>query len=126
MFDKGKSETTVKLKSYSKEEIRAMKRSQLRELAKTVGVTTAGTDGDVADRHISKFEDMRNTDSDVMIVESFFYVAFNGFRERTDQNAAYHRINEFIFDFFYGVCVFLGVIGVFYLKRHNDYTDRIR
>ena len=49
-----------------------MKRSQLRELAKTVGVTTAGTDADVADRLISKFEDMRSTNSDVMIVESFF------------------------------------------------------
>ena len=72
MFDKGKSETTLKLQSYSKEEIRAMKRSQFRELAKTVGVTTAGTDADVADRLISKFEDMRNTDSDLMIVESFF------------------------------------------------------
>ena len=61
MFDKGKSETTFKLKSYSKEEIRVMKRSQLRELAKTFGVTTAGTGGAVADRLISKFEDMRNT-----------------------------------------------------------------
>ena len=59
-----------------------MKRSQLRELAKTVGVTTAGTDADVADRLISKFEDMRNSDSDVMIIQSFFYFAFKGFPER--------------------------------------------
>ena len=53
LFDKGKPEGSTKLKSYSKEEIQLMKRSQLRELAQTVGVTTAGTDADVADRFVS-------------------------------------------------------------------------
>ena len=66
-----------------------MKRSQLRELAKTVCVTTAGTDGDVADRLISKFEETRNTVSDVMIVESFFHFVFKCFfLARTDYGAA--------------------------------------
>ena len=131
LFDKGKPEVSTKLKSYSKEEIQLMKRSQLRELAQTVGVTTAGTDADVADRLISKLEDLRN-DSDVMIVESFFDFAFNGFPRRTDYNAAQHRIKEYIFDFFDDVDVFVDVVGVHEgleivgLKGNTDYADRIR
>ena len=78
LFDKGKPEGLSKLKSFSKEEIRAMKRSQLRELAKSVVATTAGADADVADRLILIFE--RSADSDVMIVESFFYLLVKGFR----------------------------------------------
>ena len=109
-----------------------MKRSQLRELAKTVGVTITGTNANVADRLISKFEDMRSTNSDVMIVESFFYFAFKGFPRRTDYNAAYHRIKEFIFDFFDDVDICVDVIGVHEglemvgLKGNSDYADRIR
>ena len=110
MVEKHKSEGGSNLKSYSKEEVRVMQRSQLREFAKTVGVTTAGTDADVADRRISKFEDMRNSDSDVMMVESFCYVAFNGFPKRTDYSAAYHRINECIFNIFADVEVFVDVL----------------
>ena len=52
LFDKHKPDSVSKSKSYSKKEIRAMKRSQLRELAKSIGVTTAGTDADVADSFI--------------------------------------------------------------------------
>ena len=80
MFEKHKSEGGSKLKSYSKEEIRVMKRSQLRELAKSAGINIAGTDADVADRLISKFEDLHNADSDVMIVESFFFLLSRGSR----------------------------------------------
>ena len=101
-----------KLKSYSKEEIRVMKRSQLRELAKSAGVTAAGKNADVADQLISKFEDLHHTESDVMIAKSLFYFAFKRFPERTDYNAAYHRINGFILDFFDDVDVFVAVIGV--------------
>ena len=65
-----------------------MNRSQLRELAKSIGVTTTGTDADVADRLISKFEEMHNTASNAMIVESFFYFAFKGLQERTEYGDA--------------------------------------
>ena len=67
-----------------------------------------------------------------MIVESFFYFAFKGFPERTDYSFAYHRIKEFILDFFDDVDVFVDVIGVHEglemvgLKGHSDYADRIR
>ena len=71
LFDKGKHDSVMKIKTHSKAEIRAMKRPQLRDLAKTIGVTTSGSDADVADRLIAKFEDMRKTDPDFMIVESF-------------------------------------------------------
>ena len=92
MFEKHKSEGGSNLKSYSNEEIRVMKRSQLRELAKSVGITIAGTDADVADKLILKFEDLHNADSDVILVKSCFYFAFKGFPERTDYSFAYHRI----------------------------------
>ena len=64
------------MNTYLKEEVRAMKRAELLDLAKVVGVTTAGTDTDVADRLMVKFETMRSNDPDVTIVESFFYFAF--------------------------------------------------
>ena len=111
LFDKGKHDSVMKIKTHSKEEIRAMKRPQLRDLAKTIGVTTSGSDADVADRLIAKFEDMRKTDPDFMIVESFFYFAFKGFPERTDYNAAYNLIKEFVHDHFDDLDVFVDVIG---------------
>ena len=77
-----------------------MKRPHLRDLAKTIGVTTFGSDADVADRRIAKFEDMRKTDPNVMIVETLFYFAFKGFPGRTDYNAACNRIKEFVHDYF--------------------------
>ena len=79
LFDKRKPDTVVKVKTYKKEEVRTRKRAELLELAKVVGVITAGTDTDVADRPIVKFETMRNNDPDAMIVENFFYFAFKGF-----------------------------------------------
>ena len=75
---------------------------------------------------------MRSTNSDVMIVESFFYFAFKGFPERTDYNAAYHQIKKFIFDFFDDVDICVDVIGLHEglemvgLKGNSDYADRIR
>ena len=75
---------------------------------------------------------MRNTVSDVLIVDNFFYFAFNGFPKRTDYSAPYHRINEFKLDFFDDVEIFAEVIGVHKglemvgLKGHTDYADRIR
>ena len=55
-----------------------MKRAELWELSEVVDETAAGTNADVADRLIVKFETMRNNDPDVMIVESFFYFALKG------------------------------------------------
>ena len=101
----------MNIKTHSNEEIRAMKRPQFRDMVKTIGVTTSGSDANIADRLIVKFEDMRKTDFDFLIVESFFYVAFEKFLERTDYNAAYNRIKKFVHDYFDDFDVLVDVIG---------------
>ena len=68
-------------------------------MAKSLGVATAGTDADVADRRIAKFEDMLNTKPAVMIVETCFCFALKEILVRIDYNATYNRIKEFIFDY---------------------------
>ena len=79
----------------------------------------ARTDAYVAAR-LSKFGEMHNTDSVVIIVESFFYFALKGFFKRTEHGIACHRVKEFVFDFFDELNVFVDVVACMRVLRWSD------
>ncbi len=94
-FNKGKDNNEPLKKVYSREDLGDMRRSELRELAKKLGVAQSGSDADLVDRLAAKYEEAAaaaeaaETAAGSMIgapempIDKWFYFGFTNFPEGT-------------------------------------------
>ena len=88
-------------KVYSKDELSKMRRQDLRDLCKKAGLVQSGSDADIVERLVSKYEEISTPADDAVTMDSDVYYAFAfcGFPQDTNELEAVHLIKEYVHDY---------------------------